>query len=174
MKGSPIVYENFTVYPEYCEISAADLMSMSGEESKVIIAAVPAVRNVVGIVFKKGRIIWSRAKYELTNEEKKAGTIAGIAAPRPINLNGRHVLILICYELLFPRDYLFLKANGAPDDEVDLIVHMVGFPMFDENQREGWIAMQDTLSKIYHCPLVCCCGGPDPSDRMNITRIIMR
>ena len=174
MKGNPIIYKNFTVYPEYCEMSAVDLMRESERDDNFHIAAIPSVGKVVGIVLRHGKIIWSRAKYNLTNEEIKAGLVAGISSPRPTELGGKDVLILICYEILFPHDYLFLRKNGTPDDQIDLIVHMIGFPMYDENQREGWIAMQDTLSIIYRCPLVCCCGGLTPYDRMNISRIIDR
>ena len=176
MKGNPIQYDNFIVYPEYPDIRAADLMTPLDEtEDKIIVAAVPTSieggYQVVGAAYNKGRLIWSRPKYEITSAEKEGGCIAGKIPPKVVGLGGKNVLILICYELLFPHDYLmqaYINKMGHPD----LVIHMVGFPMYDENQREGWVAMQDALTLTYDCPLVCCCGGTKIGDRMNISRII--
>jgi len=114
------------------------------------------------LVIKEGKTLYLRKKYR--NYPHSPSKPLNGRKPEVIQLKKKKVLILICYELLFPEDYL--PTLSKPD----IILHMIGFPMEDENQKEGWIAVQKTLSIVYNCPLVCCCGGEE--GRMNITRIV--
>ena len=156
MKGTPITYklpdssEEFTVYPEHCELPLEELRANS-LDGNFHIATIPETGNNMMVIHYKGERLYSRPKFRLHNTEQAT---PGINPPEVIYCNHNRILPLICYELLFPQDYLKLYLKP------DLIIHMVGFPMQDENQKEGWVAMQKALSIIYNCPLVCCCGGP--------------
>jgi len=160
MKGKAITYQNYTVYPEYCELNLCQLLHKSTQDKNYHIATLS--ESNTARVIKEGKILYYREKYR-DYPPSPSKPPNGIK-PEVIQLEKKKVLILICYELLFPEDYL--PTLSKPD----IILHMVGWPMEDENQREGWIAVQKTFSIVYNCPLVCCCGGEE--GRMNITRII--
>jgi len=163
MKGNSIEYKNFVIYPEYCGYSESQLADRSLESDKYHIAAIPRDGKNEAVVFYKGSLIYSRAKYQLYFKETKFAE-KGTIKPEIITLAGWNVLILICYEIIFPEDY-FIQTK-----DVDLVVHVVGYPMYDENQREAWIALQKCISLKFKCPVVCCCGGNE--GRMKITGII--
>lgn len=171
MKGSPVQYEDVVVYPEYCELSIPVLRDASGD-GRYHIAALPALGSNLGVAVRQGDVVWTRSKCRLHPSEK--GVAEGRVPPCSIRLGALNVLILICYEVLFPQDYLLqaLDPSEGASGQVNLIVHMVGSPMHNEEQREGWVAMQEALSLLFDCPLVCCCGGK--SGGMNISRILER
>lgn len=164
MKGTPLDYQNFTVYPEYCGLSLDYLIVQSRTTNNYVIATVERGYQNMAVVFYKGGMVYARSKYRLHSSEVEKGIKPGSLKPGVVSLDGRNVLILICYEIVFPEDYL----GGR--ERVELVVHMVGQPMFSEEQREGWIALQKALSLVYGCPVICCCGGH--RDRMNITGVI--
>lgn len=164
MEGKPLEYQNFTVYPEYCGLSSDYLMDMSNLAFNYQVAALEVNSQIVVFIFHNGKVIHSRRKFRLHESEVGRGLRPGLIKPKIVNLDGRNILILICYEIMFPEDYLPIK------EKVDLIIHMIGHPMLDENQREGWVALQRSLSLVYNCPVVCCCGGEE--GRMNITGVI--
>lgn len=162
MKGSSFSYDNFVVYPEYCELSYSELCRLSLGDSNFHAATLPLLGYNTCVVFYGGRRLLSRPKCRLHSSEEDVSP--GEARPAVFVLGGKRVLMLICYEIVFPEDYLPVKM------EADLVIHMVGQPMFSEEQREGWIALQKAISLIYRCPVVCCCGGK--RGRMNITGVV--
>ena len=167
MRGTPVTYkpsgssEEFTVYPEYCGLSLEEL-SKNSMDGTYHIATLPLLGHNMMVIHYKGEKIYSRPKYRLFKTEHEV--TPGEVPPITLNINNNLMLPLICYELMFPEDYLKLYQW------VSVIIHMVGFPMYDENQKEGWVAMQKALTIIYNCPLVCCCGGP--MNNFNISGII--
>jgi len=162
LRGRVVKHNNFTVYPEYCGCSEEQLASRSKMDERYHIASVLQGSKNVVMVFHKGTMIYSRAKCHLYPGE--SAVEEGKPRPEIVLLGDTFVLILICYEIIFPEDYLPLMRDGA-----DLVVHIVGYPMTDENQREGWIALHKCLSLVFDCPVVCCCGGEE--GRMNISGI---
>jgi len=163
MTGIPINYQEFTVYPEYCNLSLDHLMDQSIKTGKYQVATSEVGNQNQVVVVYRGKTIHTRGKYRLHHTEVDRGIKPGRLKPRVFNFGGRNTLILICYEIVFPEDYLDIRRK------VDLIIHIVGQPMFSEEQREGWVALQKALSLVYNCPVVCCCGGY--KDRMNITGV---
>jgi predicted amidohydrolase len=162
MRGIPISYDNFTVYPEYCELNLTQLREISLCNPRYLVASILENHHNTAYLLRLGNVLYTRDKYRPHPSEKVG---RGSQGPSTVILPDRtKVLLLICYEILFPEDYLPLQEYP------DLIIHLVGIPMFDEEQREGWVAMQKALSIILNCPLVCCCGGP--VGRMNITGVV--
>lgn len=162
MKGEILKYQNFTIYPECCGYDTDELLDLSEKDTQYHIAAVPVNSQIMAVVTHENILIYARAKHRLHAGETQIK--AGSEKPETINLDGKNVLILICYEIMFPEDWLQIK------EKIDLVIHMVGFPMLDENQKEGWIALQKCLSLTYNCPVACCCGGE--RNQMNITGIL--
>jgi len=160
MKGTPVTYKEFTVYPEYCELPLKELINNS-LDGNYHIATLPILGYNMMVISYIGKQIYSRPKFRLFKTEEAQ---PGRSKPVIAKMGSTCTLPLICYELLFPQDYLKLYLKP------DIIIHMVGFPMQDENQKEGWVAMQKALSIIYNCPLVCCCGGP--MNDLNISGVI--
>ena len=96
-----------------------------------------------------------RGKTHLTSGEKKEGFVeAPSKNGYPIWETGHNkILVLLCYEICFPEDYYHLAGD------VDLIFHLVGYPMYDRTQYKAWFALQKALSSHFDVPLVSCCGG---------------
>ncbi len=168
MEGNSIAYRNFTVYPEYCGFTAQEILDRSKLDDSYHIGTTLVYSSYyqqimnIAVVANKGRLVGSRAKHQLylpTESYLTPGPKPGLTKLD----NGENILILICYELVFPEDYVLIKP--------DLMVHMVGAPMYDENQREGWVALQKSFSITHQCPVICCCGGPE--GRMNITGVTL-
>ncbi|KKK71391.1 hypothetical protein LCGC14_2914400, partial [marine sediment metagenome] len=157
----------FVLHPEYWGKTTHDLRLESQDDEKYHIASQEFNRQNRLFVYHEDWLIHDRAKYRLHSSEVKDGLEPGDELPRTVPIRDKRVLILICYEVLFPEDYL-LQNKG----NVDLVLHMIGEPMFNEDQREGWIAMQQAISIMYQCPVICCCGGK--KGRMNITGITER
>jgi len=166
MKAHPIKYQNVLLYPEYCGLSVFQLAEASRSTTDVLVAATVYEGENRCVVVRHGDIVYSRAKRRLYASE--VGNVEAGKLPPSLAYVSTvgWVLSIICYELMFPEDWF------APSKVVDvkMVLHMVGSPMYDENQREGWIAMQKTISLAYGCPVVCCCGGK--SGRMNITGVV--
>ena len=160
MRGKSITYENFTVYPEYCGLSYKELQELSSEDDKFHIASLPTLGYNMCVVLQGGKKVASRPKYYPHSSEN---ILPGRTPPIPFKLGNDWVLVLICYEILFPKSYL---SQTKP---INVILHLVGQPMFSEEQREGWVALQEALAIHFRCPVVCCCGGPE--GHMNITGI---
>ena len=134
MEGTPVTYKEFTVYPEYCELPLEELRDNSFD-GNYHTATLPISGYNMMVIYNKGERIYSRPKYRLHNQETEQ-VIPGEGLPKVIKTGSISILPLICYELLFPEDYLKLYLSPK------VIIHMVGFPMYDENQKEGWVAMQ--------------------------------
>lgn len=166
MKGESVSYGNVTVYPEYCDLTTDDLLLASKEDMSYHIAAKVSGRENRVFVYHDDWLEHARSKYRLHSSEIEEGLTRGTVRPKAVKLGGVSVLILICYELLFSQDYLLQNIN-----KTDLVVHLVGQPMFSEVQREGWVAMHEVLSCLYRCPVVCCCGGS--VGRMNISGVTL-
>ena len=117
------------------------------------------------VVVSGGKVIYQRSKYRLYPGEycEKGGDES---PPRTVSIGEHKILLLNCYEILFPSDYLVQNESNP-----NLVVQLVGVPMFDENQREGWVGLQQCLSLYYKCPVICCCGGR--KGRMNISGVTM-
>ena len=168
MKGEPFSYVDmatqFVVYPEYCELSLGCLIGRSVKVGGYHVATLMVGNQNEAVVYHDGEDVYSRSKYRLTGSEIRDGVRQGVLKPEVFNLGWVNTLILVCYEIVFPEDYLSIK------ERVDLVIHMIGMPMFSEEQREGWVALQKVLSLTYKCPVVCCCGGKP--GRMNITGVI--
>jgi len=162
MKGNTIIYENFTVYPEYCELPYKELQRLSLLDDNFHVATLPILGYNMGLVFHQGRVVARRPKYRLHFSEN---ITPGRSQPTGLILGDKRVLILICYELLFPEDYLLQNR----DRRADLVLHLVGYPMFSEYQKEDWTALHKVISILYSCPVVCCCGGEQTP--MNLTGI---
>jgi len=160
MIGESITYEDFTVYPEYGRDQNPYDFAETAKDSNYHIITLAHKNKNTAVIAKSGKVIWQRSKHRLFGNESElfAGELPYLAF-----LNGRKVLPLICYELLFPEDYWNIKG-------VDLVIHMVGFPMYDINQKEAWIAIQKAVSLHFKCPVVCCCGGF--RNEMNISRVV--
>ncbi len=107
---------------------------------------------------RDGKQRWVKHKHRLTDFEIAAGHGAGqkkyLYEDQP---SGLRILDLICAEMLFPEDYW-------SEEDVDLIVHHVGFQMADEHQWFGWKAMQKALTLHFDCPLLCCVGNENAGD----------
>jgi len=155
-----IKYKNFIVYPECANIPINNLKRESQNNQYVITSIVENDFNKL-VIYHNEKRVYERAKYRIYKDEN---VLQGIYKPEVIELGNKKVLVLICYEILFPEDYI------KKIKDVDIIIHIVGFPMYDENQKEGWIGMQKILHSIFDCPVVCSCGG-EKSD-MNITGIV--
>jgi len=163
MKGRCISHDGIHVYPEYCELSLQQLLSISKDKEGIVIGSLPVGNlNEVFAVFR-GATLYMRAKYRVPSME--SDVVPGVEKPEVAELVNKNVLILICYEIMFPEDYIIQKQK------IDAIVHMVGFPMYSEEQKEGWVAMQKALSLIYNCPLICSCGGV--GGEMNISGVML-
>lgn len=165
MKGECISYNGVVLYPEYCGYSMGALIRASRGDERVRIASALYENENVTVALCDGKLLYKRAKYHLHKDEVEGGVKSGTEKPEVAILDGRNVLILICYEILFPAEYL-PQQHG-----IDLVAHLVGTPMHNEEQREGWVALQKMLSLLYLCPVVCCCGGP--RNRMNISGITL-
>lgn len=163
MKGECVSHNGFVIYPEYCGYNAQSLIRASRGDERVRVASVLYKHENVAIALRNGFLLYRRAKYHLHESEIDEGVRRGVEKPEVVMLGGRNVLILICYEMLFPAEYLPQRRDVA------LIVHLVGAPMYSEAQREGWVALQRMLSLLYSCPVICCCGGP--KGRMNISGV---
>lgn len=170
MKGKPVYFERFVVYPEYCELSFQELQQAS-HDGNIHVASFADEDYNRCVAFDSGHLVYDRSKYRLHKSEEHRGVQRGTAPSRVVVLGGQRVLILICYELLFPADYWVPSADHCYTG-VDTIIHLVGVPMFSEEQREGWVALQQALVRANDCPLVCCCGGP--SGRMNISGVVWK
>lgn len=160
MKGEPVEYGGFVVYPEYCDLAYNDLKVLSARDDNYYVATMPILGYNMCIVFRGGRKVLTRPKYRIHASED---VMPGFSPPCVVELGGSRVLILICYEMLFPDDYMQAK-------DVDFVVHMVGEPMHDEEQREGWAALHKVLAYLYSCPVICCCGGVP--GRMNLSGVV--
>ena len=166
MKGSPVTYKDFVLHPEYWGKTTHDLRLESQDDEKYHVASQEFGNQNKVFVYHNDWLVYERAKYRLHPSEIETGLERGNELPYTTRMGDKRVLILICYEILFPEDYLLRNRH------IDLVLHLVGRPMFDENQREGWIAVQQATSIMYQCPVVCCCGGK--KGRMNITGVIAR
>ena len=155
-----IKYKNFIVYPECGKVSIKKLKHESQNNQYVVTSRIENDFNKLVIYYNEKRV-YERAKYRIYKDEN---VLQGIRKPEVIRLGDKKVLVLICYEILFPEDYV------KKIKDVDVIIHIVGFPMYDENQMEGWIGMQKILSITFDCPVVCSCGGDETN--MNITGIV--
>lgn len=118
----------------------------------------------VALFDSKGQVIGQREKFRLTKSEVPSRT-RGLLKPQVIEVEGIKVLPIICYELLYPKDYLHIK-------NVDVITHHVFSPMFNLEQYEGWKAMYHTLSVFFNCPVVSASGPPFHTP-MNVTGIVL-
>lgn len=165
MKGECISYSGVVLYPEYCGYSMDTLIRASRGDERVRIASVLYKNENVAVALCDGKLLYKRAKYHLHKDEAERGVKSGVKKPEVTMLDGRSVLILICYEILFPTEYL------PQQRDIDLVVHLVGTPMHSEGQREGWVALQKMLSLLYLCPVMCCCGGS--RGRMNISGVTL-
>ena len=167
VKGNPVIYQNWVVYPECCE---ENLEEVSKNTDNYVIGTNPVqykngpICNILDVYYLGG-ILYMRGKHRIHLTEKASPGLK----PEIIRIGAQSILPLICYEILFPEDYL--PQSGHLRRPVDLIIHMVGFPMYDINQKEAWVAMQKTLSIMFNCPLVCCCGG-EPGE-MNISGVVL-
>jgi len=162
MRGKSVRYGGFVLHPEYSGLSPYELAQASLDGTFQVASLLGGGSNR-GVVYHLGKLVWERTKYRLY--ESEVGLVKGDRAPLAVELGSANVLLLICYELMFPQDYL-LQNKG----KVDLVLHMVGVPMFSEDQREGWVALQRVLALVYECPVVCCCGGRR-GGRMNISGV---
>ena len=168
MKGKPITYKTFTVYPELCGYSLEEFTAISKVASSnyhIASVRVPTKSKFLnmGVIIRNGQIFYRRLKSRLHYPDE-SDTLEGKIKPEVIQLDEKNILFLVCYELLFPEDYLPVKTKP------DIVIHIVGCPMVDEEQREGWVAMQKALAIMLGCPLVCCCGGD--RGRMNISAVM--
>ena len=168
MKSKPIEFENILLYPEYCGLSVFQLCQVSKEKpSSVIVAATVYEGCNYCFVLRHGDVVYRRAKHRLYATE--VGVVEkGELPPTPVFISTvGWVLPIICYELVYPEDWFAVCVKVI---DIRAVLHMVGFPMTSEDQREGWVAMHKAISLVYGCPVVCCCGGK--SGRMNITGVV--
>lgn len=168
MKGQPLRYQEFDIHPEYCELDPEYLQARSVSTGLYQVATLVSDSKNKAVGYARGVTVFTRDKYKLHPSELANGILSGAVRPRPTYLGGKSVLILICYEILFPEDYLPVDVRVG----VDLVIHVVGTPMFSAEQKEGWVAMQKALSLMLDCPVACCCGGE--RGPMNITGVIER
>ena len=174
--------ETFMVHPEYTSFTSNDYIVMAinntnktiiggtkrtyhefkGDDKKYIQATISSYNGTFFDVFGY------RGKTHLTSGEKKEGfTEADPKTSYSIwDTRKNKILILICYEICFPEDYYHLIGG-----DIDLIVHLVGYPMYDRHQYKAWYALQKALVKHFNVPLISSCGG-NSDDPMNLTHII--
>jgi len=150
MDGTPVTYRDFIVFPE-CGETLEGLRSFSKQANGYyVVGPVENGRYTILHILYNGTSLYNRDKFRVATRFE--GIEKGGVPPRVVGLSDANILPLICFEILFPEDYLPIEGK------VDLVVHCVGCPMFDEDQKEGWVAMQKTLSIVLGCPVVCCCG----------------
>ena len=153
MKSITVKNVEVTITPEY--FSSFDSISELATKIKGVFIGSHANYNKVGIsIFHNGTLIGTRTKHRLTKTEIDTGRIPGKEKPRVFEVAGLRILPIICYELLYPKDYIFSK-------NVDLVTHHVYSVMFDLCQYEGWKAMYHTLSAHFDCPVITACGAPN-------------
>lgn len=167
MKAKPFKYQNVLLYPEYCGLSLEQLQEVSGKTTDIVIASTVHEDENRCFILKGGEEVYYRAKYRLYSNEVGEVNKGSLPPSLVFVSTVGWVLPIICYELMFPEDWFAISRVV----DVHMVLHMVGFPMFSEEQREGWVAMHKAISLAYGCPVVCCCGGE--SGRMNITGVII-
>lgn len=152
MKSITVKNVKVTITPEY--FGSFDSIKALASKIKGVFIGSYASYNEVGIaIYNNGLFIGSRLKHRLTKTEIGTGRKPGKEKPNVFEVAGLRILPIICYELLYPKDYLQHK-------EVDLITHHVYSVMFDLAQYEGWKAMYHTLSVYFDCPIIISCGSP--------------
>jgi hypothetical protein len=131
------------IYPEAACETVSDV-PIIGQD--LIISGVYNGNGVKAVIMQGGAVLWRRGKHRLTSRE--SGFHKG---PPPELYNG--LLVLICYELLFPEDYYHLQPTH--------VVHLVGFPMYSEHQYKAWYGLQKAACRHFRCPLVSVSGSPE-------------
>ena len=154
-------HKDFLIFSEYYNGLEEDLFKLSVDTEKTVLSGIQDFVGVKAVIIKNGKLIHYRYKHRLTSGEMlimghQRGTL-----PKPYNVDDKNVLQLMCYEICFPEDFYNL------DNKIDLIVHHIGFPMYDRNQYIAWEALQKAAVEHFKCPLVSVCGGKNNS--LNLT-----
>jgi len=159
LNETPIEYKYhdipFLVYSEYLTNNPENYAEVAKVEKKYVIGGAREKDCVsVSMYSPDGEFIGRRYKKHLTQGEIETGTIPanGEISPFVIEKEKIEVLPIICYELLFPEDWLHLDIKPY------FITHYIGFPMYDKIQDEAWFAMQKVLSLRFKCDVVVACG----------------
>ena len=153
MKSITVKNVKVTITPEY--FGSFDSIRALASKTKGVFIGSYASYNEVGIaIYNNGLFIGSRLKHRLTKTEIDTGRRPGKVKPKVFEVAGLRILPIICYELLYPKDYVFEYRK------VDLITHHVYSVMFDLCQYEGWKAMYHTLSIYFNCPVITSSGSP--------------
>jgi len=169
MVGEPLDYRGaIRLYPEYCGYTYEELEWISHSyPDALVVASIVHDRQNLCLAFRRGVELYRRGKCRLYGDEKF--TVERGVAPYPfVDKVLGYILPIVCYELMFPEDYI----GNYIGLRLDYVVHMVGWPMVSEEQREGWVAMHKALSIVLGCPVLCCCGGK--RGRMNITGVVTK
>lgn len=158
--------KDFLLFSEYAFLKQRDIEEISlNNPDKIIIGGLVGTRSISCLILKNGIVEWRREKARYTNGEKQQGckdsTISTIYG---FEIDGIKILPIICYEICFPE---LTMNNFMPD----LIVHLIGFPMFDKHQRKSWIALEKSLGIYHDCDVYVACGGQQ-DDPMIITGMI--
>jgi len=116
---------------------------------------------MLGYVYYNGVPIYSRGKYRIQVERDYTKPIP--TPPMPFCFNNLNGLLIICYELEFPQDYLHFKQN------LDFVAITINRIMDDEDQKLLWLALIQDIINEYDCPVIVCCGGED--NNLNISGV---
>jgi len=115
-----------------------------------------------------GKVLDKRAKIMLTREDAKYYKKGDIEDFKVFKFNGITILPIICYEIVFSNLWRRIK------EKVDVIVHNLSDPMWNEDQKLRWTGLQNYMVRYYKCDLVCCVGNSKKEDKnkLDISRVV--
>lgn len=151
----------FLVFSEYAMRNHGDYAKIATDSKKYVIGgSLETHRISVSLYSPDGELLGKRDKTHLFPSEKDGVRQEGDRIfPFEFVANGKKLTLLpiLCYELLFPEDWIDSKFKP------DFITHHIGFPMFDAVQDEDWFSMQKVLALRFKCDVVVSCGKTELS-----------
>jgi len=148
--------QKFILYSEYAFSNMNQIKKISRQQKDTVyICGLRIPKGVFSVMVKNGVWQGEREKTHYTTFEKKDGLEERGWHFGTMNYNGIEILPILCYEICFPEDTM--KSIYKPD----VIVHHIGFPMYDKHQYEAWFALEKSLAVFYNCPVYASTGGEE-------------
>ena len=99
-------------------------------------------------IYVNNEFQWCKHKSRLTSHDLQDGFSYG--QPKYLcEILDMRILVILCKEILFPEDFW-------EHENVDLVVHQIGYEMHSKDQRKAWFALQKSLILHFDCPVACC------------------
>lgn len=156
--SKPIEFElknqKFILYDEYAFSTVNQIRKLSRKQKDVVfLCGLRTTKGVFSVMYQNGNWEGEHEKTHYTTSEKNQGLVEPLTRKDCFNYNGIKILPILCYEICFPED--IMRSIYKPD----VIVHHIGFPMYDKHQYKAWKALEQSVGIYHNCPVYVSTGG---------------